>query len=301
MRYGIVDIGSNTIRYKLYDYIDGEIKYVVSNKKTVGLIAYRKNGKLHKKGINALINTLKKFKKEMAGLNVDETYYFATASIRNVDNTEEILKKVKDKLDIDIRLLEDEEEATLTFEAIKEKDLSVDEGIIIDVGGGSSEISIFENKTIIESVSLPVGSLSMYEEYVSLMFPDEKEKHLIRKRVHKEIKNSGIGKYEKDMIIGIGGSIRSIKRLLVSLNLLENHHKSIPIDLLDEILDNQLCHNTKEDYNKLLKVKAERIHTFIPGLIITKTIAEYFNVKELYFTHYSIKEGVLYSIINSES
>lgn len=298
-RYGIVDIGSNTIRFKIYDYINGKIRQSVSNKKTAGLIAFKKHGKLNKAGIHVLVNTLKKFNKHMEELGVDETYYFATASLRNIDNTEEVLDIVKKTLNIDIHVLTDDEESNLSFEIIKEKDLYADDGILIDVGGGSSEINVFENKTPLSDVSLPIGSLVMYQEYVSLMFPDEKEKKHIEKRVLKEIKKSGIKKYDRDVMIGIGGTVRSIKRLLKHLNLLEHHSTLIPIHLLDVLL-NQLRHNNKEDYNKILQIKAERIHTLIPGIIIVKTIAEYFNIKHLYVTSYTIREGVIYSIINDE-
>ena len=62
-RYGIVDIGSNTIRFKIYDYMNGKVRQSVSNKKTAGLIAFKKQGKLNKAGIHVLVNTLKKFNK----------------------------------------------------------------------------------------------------------------------------------------------------------------------------------------------------------------------------------------------
>ena len=298
-RYGIVDIGSNTIRFKIYDYMNGKVKHSVSNKKTAGLIAFKEDGKLNEAGIDVLVNTLKKFDKHMAELAVDEVYYFATASLRNIDNTEEVFDIVKNKLNIDIHVLSPEAEATLSFEIIKEKDLYGSDGILIDVGGGSSEINVFKDKKPIDDVSLPIGSLLMYQEYVSLMFPDENEKNLIQKRVHHEIKKSGIKKHHREVMTGVGGSVRSIKRLLVYLNLLEHHTKLIPINLLDDLL-NELCHNTKEDYNKVLQIKAERIHTLIPGLIIVKTIAEYFDVKYLHVTNYSIREGVLNAIINDE-
>ena len=298
-RYGIVDIGSNTIRFKIYDYMNGKVRHSVSNKKTAGLIAFKKKGKLNKAGIQVLVSTLKKFNKHMEELGVDETYYFATASLRNIDNTEEVLDIVKNKLNIHIHVLSPEDEATLSFEIIKEKDLYGSDGILIDVGGGSSEINVFKDKTPIDDVSLPIGSLLMYQEYVALMFPDENEKALIQKRVLKEIKNSGIKKHNREVMTGVGGSVRSIKRLLIYLNMIERHTKLIPINLLDDLL-NELRHNTKEDYNKVLQIKAERIHTLIPGLIIIKTIAEYFHVKYLHVTNYSIREGVLNAIINGE-
>ena len=69
MLYGIVDIGSNTIRLKIYEYKNNKIKSVFSKKKTAGLIAYRDDGKLNDEGINILSSILNKFNKIMNLLN----------------------------------------------------------------------------------------------------------------------------------------------------------------------------------------------------------------------------------------
>ena len=253
---------------------------------------------LSKKGIKVLVSTVKKFKKNLKELEVDKTYYFATACLRNVDNTEEVLDIVKNETGITIHVLTSEEEATLTFDALKGKDLDRDEGVLIDVGGGSSEITVFENNTPLDDVSLPVGSLLMYEEYVSLMFPNEEEKEAIHQRVVEEIEKSGIEKYDQEIMFGVGGTVRVINKMLIHLNLKDETSPLIPIHLLDTILD-ELKTNTKEDFDKVLQVKAERIHTLIPGLIIIKTIAEYFEVEYLHIIHHSLKEGVLHSIIHN--
>ncbi len=298
MKYGITDIGSNTIRFNIYNHKNGKSKQLISKKKTAGLISYKKNGKLSKKGIKVLVSTVKKFKKHLKELEVDKTYYFATACLRNVDNTEEVLDIVKNETGITIHVLTSEEEATLTFDALKGKDLDRDEGVLIDVGGGSSEITVFENNTPLDDVSLPVGSLLMYEEYVSLMFPNEEEKEAIHQRVVEEIEKSGIEKYDQEIMFGVGGTVRVINKMLIHLNLKDETSPLIPIHLLDTILD-ELKTNTKEDFDKVLQVKAERIHTLIPGLIIIKTIAEYFEVEYLHIIHHSLKEGVLHSIIHN--
>ena len=262
MKYGITDIGSNTIRFNIYNHKNGKSKQLISKKKTA------------------------------------KTYYFATACLRNVDNTEEVLDIVKNETGITIHVLTSEEEATLTFDALKGKDLDRDEGVLIDVGGGSSEITVFENNTPLDDVSLPVGSLLMYEEYVSLMFPNEEEKEAIHQRVVEEIEKSGIEKYDQEIMFGVGGTVRVINKMLIHLNLKDETSPLIPIHLLDTLLD-ELKTNTKEDFDKVLQVKAERIHTLIPGLIIIKTIAEYFEVEYLHIIHHSLKEGVLHSIIHN--
>lgn len=98
------------------------------------------------------------------------------------------------------------------------------------------------------------------------------------------------------MLFGVGGTVRTVMKVLKHLNLKVDDSPVIPINLLDQLLG-ELSTNTKEDFNKVLQIKVERIHTLVPGIIIIKTIADYFNVKELYVSSYSIREGVLNSII----
>ncbi len=143
MLYGIVDIGSNTIRLKIYEYKNNKIKSVFSKKKTAGLIAYRDDGKLNDEGINILSSILNKFNKIMNLLNVARRYFFATASLRNISNTYEIIDFIKEKIGVDIHILDDETEAQLSFNSVKSTGLSSDDGILIDVGGGSSENNCF--------------------------------------------------------------------------------------------------------------------------------------------------------------
>ena len=300
MRYGIVDIGSNTIRFKVYDYENDKVRNLISKKRTAGLVSFKENGALNDEGIRILVATLRKFKRYMDTLHVDVTYYFATASLRNITNTDEVLSVVKDTLDVDIHVLSSTQEADLSFKAIKRSDLDRTDGVLIDVGGGSSEITIFEDKTPSGEYSLPVGSLLIYEEYVSRMFPSASERDDITRRVQLEITKVGVKRVEYDILFGVGGTVRTIKKLLKHLNLYDGNSSLIPVNLLDELLD-QLSHNTREDYNKILQIKAERIHTIVPGIIITKTIAEYFNVKYLHISSYSIREGVLYSIIEGKN
>lgn len=298
MLYGIVDIGSNTIRFKVYKCKNNKFKPIFSKKKTAGLISYRENDKLNDEGIDILVSVLSKFNKNMDLLKVDKKYFFATASLRNIINANDVLAIVKDKLNIDVNILDGKKEADLSFKSIKYTELSEDDGILVDVGGGSCEITIFENRNPIEEKSLPIGSLYCYDEYVGIMFPNNAERKNIEKRIILELNNSNINYYSKKYLFGVGGTVRNVKRLLVHLNFISKKCSEIPIDLLDKLLQ-EFKYNNKTNFNKILKIKAERIHTIVPGIIIIKTIANYFNVEKLYFCKNSLREGVLYSLLNN--
>lgn len=300
MIYAVVDIGSNTIRLQLYQYKKGKLKTVISKKKTAGLIYYKENNQLNEKGIHILLTTLKSFKKSTTQLKVDKICYFATASIRNLKNTDEIIQKVEEKLNIKIHVLTSTNEAKMSFKAVKNSGkIEYDEGILCDVGGGSSEIISFKNKNPHQITSLNIGSLSGYYDYVSIMLPTKKEYEKIREVTLKKLKKSEITQISTEHLYAVGGTVRAIKKVLEHAHIKEDKDTIITIDMLNK-LQCELNKNNKKYFTKILQVKAERIHTLVPGLIIIKTIAEYFNIKEIHVSSKTIREGVVYSLIEDD-
>ena len=133
--YGIVDIGSNTMELDIYKIKNsGKPKSVFSlSEKSVTAI-YVENNNLTKKGIDELVSVLNDFNDVMDLVNVKTKYVFATAILRKIDNTEDVIATVKKKVGLDIHLLSGEKEANTSFNAVKDTDLTTDKGIVIDLG-----------------------------------------------------------------------------------------------------------------------------------------------------------------------
>ena len=96
---------------------------------------------------------------------------------------------------------------------------------------------------------------------------------------------------QRNDLFGIGGSIKTIKKVLIYLEWIDEDAEYIPVSMLDDLLE-EFSQPTKETYLNILNVKAERINTFLPGLIVAKTVAHYFNVTNLHVC----KNGVRYGI-----
>ncbi len=100
--------------------------------------------------------------------NVKTKYVFATASLRKIDNCTEVIATVKNKVGLDIHLLSGEQEAKASFNSVKDTELTTDDGIVIDLGGGSCEVINFINKTVITSESM----LSVHTHATAIMLVD---------------------------------------------------------------------------------------------------------------------------------
>lgn len=291
MLIGITDIGSNSIRLNVYRYENNNINILFSKKETIGLVNYIKEGQLTHKGIRKLITVLMDIKKVLDQLNIEDYHFFSTASLRNIQNSPQVLLIIQNEVNIEIDILSGEEEGEFSFCGSKST-LKNEDGILIDLGGGSVEIVLFNNKIIIQTVSIPVGSLKMFNEYIHEMIPNEEERKLIRDRVHNELEKTGLKMGKIPFLCGVGGSIRTIGKLLVDLDL-----KKKKIDLIDAHLLMVLNDELKKDknvYKKILHVKPSRIHTLVPSLIILEAVCSYFGCEIIQISKYSVREGYLY-------
>ncbi|MCI6930065.1 MAG: phosphatase [Methanobrevibacter boviskoreani] len=289
MLYGVIDIGSNTVRMNVYSYNKERFKKIFSEKETLGLIAYVKKNKLPKHAINKLVHLLERMQKDLNVLNITDFTAFTTASIRNVKNSEEIVKYVKDKTGIEIQILPSEDEAELSYIGAQQ-DYDLKDGVLIDSGGGSTEVIIFEHGDVLEEYSMPIGSLNLFNEYVSQIVPSKDEKIKIEERILKEIKKLNI-KYDKEIpcMCGVGGSIRAINNILIDLDL-KDKKDSIDVNLLPS-LEEDLSYNDRSTYDIILHTKPSRIHTVVPGLLIFKVLTQYFNCKEIHVSKCGVREG----------
>lgn len=295
---GIVDIGSNTVRLNVYNIEKNNVELMFSKKLQVGLLNYRKKKILKPDGVKVLIETIENFLEILKFLKITNYHFFATASLRNIKNKDEVLKKVKEETQISIEILSGEEEAELSFKGAIST-ITEDNGILIDVGGGSTEIVIFEDYTPKYKTSLPIGSLNLFNKFVNHMLPTDEEAELIRQETSNQLKQKNIKQTEISNMVGVGGTMRVINKLLIAQGLHEESEDTISTSLLRE-LENELKHNDKETYMKILKVKASRIHTLVPGLIIIDTICNYFNVKNVRVSQFGVREGYVHTKILKE-
>ena len=291
MLYGIVDIGSNTVRLNVYEMNDSNAKFLFSKKYALGLASYITKRKLNKTGQERLMNVVEDIKEDLTYLNVENFNFFATASIRNVKNSEEVVNKIYDELEIPVDVLSEDDEAKYSFLG-SVSIMNKNNGVLIDVGGGSTEIVIYQDKKIKESYSLPLGSLTLYNSYVSSLVPNTEECLIIEQRIQFELEKAKIKPQYIKYMCGVGGSVRAVLKLMKDLKFVERGERIINPKTLS-ILRRELCNNDKQTYDKLIASKPARIHTLIPGLIIIQQICKFFNIEEIQVSKYGVREGYL--------
>ena len=298
--YGIVDFGTIVLALKIYDVHNNEITKILDLSETSVISNYTQDNRLTPDGIDKLVSQFENYSEVMQSNGVTKEYLFATSSLRDLDNRDEVVTAVKDRLGIYIDVISEKKEAEFGFKAVREMDLTTYDGLLVDLGGGSCEITYFKNKTIVTDDTMPFGSNKAYKEYVSGTFPNETERLEIKNRTLSELKKLSIRYSSYDDLFGNGGTVYTIKLMLISLGFIGEDEIFVPVSKIDELLDD-IKDDTEENRQKIIDVAPGRLYNFIPGLIIIKTILEYYNVKYLHFCSGQLDDGVLYELLENES
>ena len=289
MKYGIIDLGSNTIKLLIYN-TKKNLEVLYEKRIVVGLASYiTKDNTLSELGIKAAIDAINNLKKHADNFNPYKLYVVATAAIRNASNSNEIITKIQNKTKLNINLLSGDEEAKYGILGVMHEH-NFSNGLIIDIGGGSTEISIINNQESLLSVSLPFGCLNLYVNYVKDILPTETEQEKIKQVILNALEKNKVNQIDIDNIYGIGGTIKALFKLYKSYT---NKKKEFFIEDDINILFNKIKLNNKNTYIHLIKVIPERLHTIMPGLIILNTIFDYFNINKIYKSSNGLREGYI--------
>lgn len=288
---GVVDIGSNSTRLSIYRCEDGGSRMLLNKKKMTGLAQYVKNGVMTKEGIREAVNAVRSFKQLLSNLDVKEMHIFATASLRNVSNSIETAKAIEDAVGVHVDIISGEEEGELSFYGAMGK-CTINTGILVDLGGGSTEIVHFKDRSINESYSLPVGSLSLFKKYVKGLWPDENEISAMRKIIKSQIREQETDNTPAEEICGVGGTIRAVCRLVNEVYDRPEECREFTLEELEKVCS--IIRNGGSDRKKLLiKVVPDRLHTIMPGMIILRTIMKEFGSKRVEVSSAGVREGYL--------
>jgi len=295
---GVIDIGSNTMRLVIYKIENGNIKQMLNKKRAAGLVGYiNKQGCLNANGIAKAIDVLSEFKEIADNIGLDEIYPFATASLRNINNTQQVLEEIKNACGFDVRVLSGEEEATFDYYGSLQC-MEMHRGLIVDVGGGSTELVFYNEKQMLSTQSIPIGSLNTYSQYVKNIIPTKKEIERIENVVREKLEMVVLptDDFYTTPICGVGGTARATRDMMKNMKKLVQEENQYNSESLFSLMDDARKSPGKVAA-RILKIAPERIHTLLPGIIILSTIAKSYNTQYIVTSNYGVREGYLYHLL----
>ena len=213
-KYAIVDIGSNTMRLVIYTRDKSGRLTESENVKAVARLRnyLSASGKMGSEGIDVLVHTLQSFQEVTRHHNLQEVKCVATAAIRQANNQQEIIDRVEAETDFSIRILSEYEEAHYGFLAVVNS-TPFENGITVDIGGGSTELTLFENRKLVYFHSFPFGALSLKKQFIKNDTPTKEELKELRLFLQQQFQTLPWLANKNLPLIGIGGSARNMAQI----------------------------------------------------------------------------------------
>lgn len=279
MKFGVIDIGSNSVRLLVSDGVYFSNKDVVTTRLAEGM---SDDFKLKAEAMQRTVAALSFLCEKARSLLVDKLLIFATAAVRNAYNKEEFLSLVRSACGVEIDVLSGEQEAKMGYVGA----LNGRDGGIIDVGGASTEIVVVKDGVPIYSKSVSVGAVNVKD----VCGQDEKK---VKEYLDKRFSEYGVIPFAN--FIAIGGTATSVAAMLQELEPYDPEKVDgyeVSLDMLDALKD-KLFSTSVENRKKLKGLRADRAEVIAGGVAILCSAVKLVGAKGITVSERDNLEGYL--------
>ncbi len=288
MRYAAIDIGSNAVRLLIADIIRNDD--VVSFKKNtlvrvplrLGDDAFIDHRISQSKGED-LVKTMAAFRNLMDVYKVSEYMACATSAMREAANGSSLLREISDA-GVDLRIIDGSEEAKIIYNSHIEQHLNNNKAYLyIDVGGGSTEVSVFADAKWIASASFNIGTIRILDNQDSEETWNEMRTWV---KTHTQSFKAVYG-------IGTGGNINKLSRLA------NNNKEDKPISFAKlKSLYEYLSSFSLKDRINVLGLNQDRADVIIPACEIFLTLMKYGRLRQVIVPRVGLADGIIQTLID---
>jgi exopolyphosphatase/guanosine-5'-triphosphate,3'-diphosphate pyrophosphatase len=300
MRLGVLDVGSNTVHLIVVDAHRGARPIPMSSHTSVlRLMRYLEpDGAISEEGIAAIISAVGDAAAIARESGLDEFLTFATSAIREAANGEEVLDRVARETDVELQVLPGEDEANLTFLAVRRwYGWSADNILLFDIGGGSLELTQGIDEVPDVARSVPLGAGRSTVEFL----PDDppSEAQVARLRAHaRELLDSEVEAFRHlpspDHVVGSSKTIRSLARL--AGHVADGVGSSERYVLTRHGLDDwtpRLAQIPADSRPALPGITADRTFQIVAGAVVLSEAMRAFGARELEVSPWALREGLI--------
>ncbi|CAM3105181.1 Ppx/GppA family phosphatase [Leuconostoc rapi] len=303
----VIDLGSNSVRMTVSRYHrDGSYEVLARFQEMVRLSeGMGPNKVLQPEAISRAMIVLNKFKQALSAYQVNklEVYAVATAAVRQASNQGEFLAAFKETMGFDLRVLAGEEEAHFDYVGVINT-LPINDALILDTGGASSEIILVRNQQAVHAVSLPVGAVNISETYLGtdkILASELFEAIVALRQLFGDI--AWLHESKNMPVIALGGSNRTLAKISRKKEKIQDmavHGYHLNIQEVASIYGNIL----KKDLDgrkKMPGLAKERGDIIVGGLLPLVELLLFTEGQQVIFSQSGLREGVLFEQISSNT
>ena len=290
-KYGAIDIGSNAVRLLIANVIEAEGRETMFRKSSLVRVPIRlgadvfKEKRISEDNINRMVDTMLAFKLLMQSHKVEGYRACATSAMREADNGEEVAQLIKKKTGVKIQIIDGEDEANIIAKTDLQSLIQSERTYLyVDVGGGSTEFTLYSDGKVIASKSFKLGTVRILEGLVG---------HAMWEEVETWIKATTKG-YTRIDLIGSGGNINKIFKLSG-----KKEGKPLSYFYLVTFYEFMQSYSYEERIIEL-ELNNDRADVIIPATRIYLSAMKWSRAKNIHVPKIGLSDGIIKSIYNDK-
>ncbi len=296
-RIGIVDMGSGTARLVVYDFEVGKwFRLSDEIRESVRLgEGFAATGKLSQAATKRALDAIRLYTDYAAATNLGKLTVIATSAVREAANRRQFLEQLQG-FDLEFRVLSGEQEAQYGALAVANS-FQVSSAWVMDLGGGSAQISRLEKRLFMGGQAFPLGYVRLTEQFLQGQRTTESEVKALEKFVTQQLEPTLAQLRQDPMpLIAMGGTIRNLARAVQKLEeypLDALHGYELKRDALENLIE-RLLNLPVLERSSISGIHADRADAILAGALVYRTILRQTETKSLIISGQGVREGAFY-------
>ena len=292
----VIDVGSNSGRVVVLRLFGAHIEILADARASLRLAAELKGGRLRPAAIARTVAAMQDFRAIAEGAGAAQIVAVATSAVRESSNAQELLDVIEQETGIEVEVIEGEQEARYSFLGAVHG-LPIEHGTLVDIGGGSLEVTTFRARRMIDSHTLPLGALRLSQRFFDEDPPAPNEMRALRDHVVEAVRDSGIEALSSDEgLIGTGGTIRNLAKM-------DRRERNYPIPRVHgyelhktriDALTDLVASRPLAKRRRLHGLNVDRADSIVAGALVLKTVMRELEAEELTVSGQGLREGIAY-------
>jgi exopolyphosphatase/guanosine-5'-triphosphate,3'-diphosphate pyrophosphatase len=292
LRIGIIDFGTNTLRLNIFEAEDDERNMIYDGVVYSRVVENTVGSRLSQEGIEHIIEGIEEHQSVCRHYRCDRVVCFSTASLRYLENADDVAEQAAFRTGISIRRISGGEEAEYDYLALK-RATGMEAGVGCDLGGGSIQVLLFDKNGLTQSASFPLGSSRMAKAHVAGDFPTAEETAAIGEEIRAALKKEAFPP-AGGALLAMGGTAKACLKLYH--RALHREGGTIPLSELKGMLT-ALCAEPEESLELLAELASGREKTLAPGMAVLIGAAEALGCDRISVFDVGVRDGLLESLL----
>jgi exopolyphosphatase / guanosine-5'-triphosphate,3'-diphosphate pyrophosphatase len=292
----VIDIGSNSGRVVVFAR-DGSrhLRLLAGSRAPLRLVRdVDARGELSEQTMARTTEAVRDFQAIARGAGANQIVAVATAAMRDAANGALFAERLRRELGIRVEIIGGLEEARYGFAGAM-RGLTVDDGLLFDLGGGSLQITPFARRRLGKGLTLPLGALRVSERFLEDDPPSEKQVRRLRDHVRSELSRARVPRLAGDArLVGTGGTLRNLAKIDLRMRqypIATLHGYELSMGRLEKIVA-QLVAREERERDHVAGLSAERADSIVGGALTIETLAAFVRARNILVSGRGLREGI---------